>query len=173
VFGGDADFWRVDLDLRAYKRLGFIGRRHSLAFSTFASLTAGELGESIPYWNEFYVGGTNSVRGWSLGSRQGQHQWLNTVEYWFQLMEQKRWKFWFAKWRMGMQIGAFFDFGTAWTDYRDLEGNMIGGGGVGLRLTLPAITMFRMDFAYGEQGTGIRFFIGGSEKAIAQKQRVR
>lgn len=173
VFGGDADFWRVDLDLRAYKRLGFIGRRHSLAFSTFASLTAGELGESIPYWNEFYVGGTNSVRGWSLGARQGQHQWLNTVEYWFRLMDQKRWKFWFAKWRMGMQIGAFFDFGTAWSDYRDLEGNMIGGGGIGLRLTLPAVTMFRMDFAYGEQGTGIRFFIGGSEKAIAQKQRVR
>jgi outer membrane protein assembly factor BamA len=173
VFGGDSDFWRLDLDLRSYTRLPLLGDRHSMTFSTFASLTAGELGETIPNWHEFYVGGTNSVRGWSLGSRHGQHQWLNTIEYWFRLMDQKRWKFWFIKWRMGMQIGAFYDFGTAWSDYQDLEQNMIGGGGVGLRLTLPVITMFRMDFAYGEDGMGVRFFIGGAEKAIAQKDRVR
>jgi outer membrane protein insertion porin family len=173
IFGGDGDWWRLDLDIRSYRQLPFLGRRHSLAFSSFASLTSGEPGTTIPYWSEFYVGGTNSVRGWSLGSRQGQHQWLNTVEYWFQLMEQKRWKFWFVKWRMGLQIGGFFDFGTAWSDFQDLEGNMISGGGAGLRLTLPVITMFRMDFAYGEEGMGLRFFIGGSEKAIAQKQRVR
>ena len=173
IFGGDADFWRLDLDLRAYRPLPLFGSRHSVTFSSFASLTSGELGETIPSWNEFYVGGTNSVRGWSLGSRHGQHQWLNTFEYWFRLMEQKLWKFWFIKWRMGMQIGAFFDFGTAWSDYQDLEQNMIGGGGLGLRLTLPVITMCRMDFAYGEDGMGVRFFIGGAEKAIAQKNRVR
>ena len=41
------------------------------------------------------------------------------------------------------------------------------------RLTLPVITMFRMDFAYGEDDMGVRFFVGGAEKAIAQKNRVR
>ena len=74
---------------------------------------------------------------------------------------------------MGLQLGAFFDFGTAWTDYQDLDANMIGGGGVGLRLTMPVVTMFRLDFAYGEEGAGVRFFIGGGEKAMAQKFRVR
>ena len=173
IFGGDADYWRLDVDVRAYSPMRILGNRHSMAISSYAALTSGELDETIPLWQEFYVGGTNSVRGWSLGSRHGQHQWLNTIEYWFRLMDQKRWKFWFIKWRMGMQIGAFFDFGTAWTDYQDLERNMIAGGGLGLRLTLPVITMFRMDFAYGEDGMGVRFFIGGAEKAIAQKNRVR
>jgi len=173
VFGGDGDFWRLDLDLRGYSPMPLLGNRHSLALSTYASLVSGELGVTIPNWAEYFVGGTNSVRGWSLGSRQGQNQWLNTIEYWFRLMDQKRWKFWFIKWRMGFQIGAFFDFGTAWSDYQDLERNMIAGGGVGLRLTMPVVTMFRLDFAYGEEGLGVRFFIGGAEKAMAQKKRVR
>jgi outer membrane protein insertion porin family len=173
VFGGDADYWRLDVDMRFYTPLPRLGDRHSMTLSSFASLVSGGLGDTIPPWGEFFIGGTNSVRGWSLGSRHGQNQWLNTVEYWFKLMDQKRWKFWFIKWRMGLQLGAFGDFGTAWSDYQRLESNMIAGGGAGLRLTLPVITMFRMDLAYGENDLGVRFFIGGAEKAIAQRQRVR
>jgi outer membrane protein assembly factor BamA len=173
VFGGDSDFWRLDVDLRFYRRLPLLGERHSITLSTLGSLTSGGLGGTIPQWNEFFIGGTNSVRGWSLGSRQGQNQWLNTAEYWFRLMEQRRFKFWFIKWRMGLQLGAFADVGTAWSDPQNLESNMIAGGGAGLRLTLPVITMFRMDLAYGENDLGVRFFIGGAEKAIAQTQRVR
>ncbi len=173
-FGGsDADFWRLDLDVRNYWGLPFLGDRHSMTFSTYASLANGELGGTIPPWAEFYIGGTNSVRGWTLGSRQGQHQWLNTVEYWFQLMEQRRWKFWFIKMRLGFQIGAFYDAGTAWSGPEQIDTSWIAGGGVGLRLTLPVVTMIRLDLAIGEQDQGIRFFIGGAEKAIAQKSRVR
>jgi outer membrane protein assembly factor BamA len=173
IFGGDGDYWRLDLDVRRYTRMRYLGDRHSLALFSYASLMSGELGVTIPEWAEFYVGGTNSVRGWSLGARTGQHQWLNTVEYWFRLSEQKRWKFWFINWRMGFQAAAFFDFGTAWSDYQDIEGNMIGGGGVGLRLTLPVVTMLRFDLAMGEDGAGLRLAIGGAEKATAQRERVR
>ncbi len=42
-----------------------------------------------------------------------------------------------------------------------------------MRLTIPIVTMFRLDFAYGEEGLGVRFFIGGAEKAMAQRKRVR
>jgi outer membrane translocation and assembly module TamA len=88
-------------------------------------------------------------------------------------MEQKKWKFWFIKWRMGLQIGVLGDLGTAWTDYEDLEDNMIGGLGAGLRLTLPVITMIRFDVAYGVDGTSFYVAVGGAEKAEAQKSRVR
>ena len=173
IFGGDADYWRLDLDARRYLPVPFVGGRHSLAFSTYATLVNGELGKTIPLHQKFFVGGTNSVRGWSLGSREGQNQWLTTAEYWFRLMDHKKWKFWFIKWRMGLQIGLFGDLGTAWTDYEDLEENMIGGVGAGFRLTLPVITMIRLDLAYGESGPSIRLFVGGAEKADAQKNRVR
>lgn len=173
IFGGDGDYWRLDLDIRRYIPLSFMGDRHSLALSSFTTLVPGELGVNVPYHQEFFIGGTNSVRGWSLGARQGRNQWLNTFEYWYRLMDQKAWKFWFIKWRMGFQVGAFGDLGTAWSDYQDLEENMIGGGGVGFRLTMPIVTMFRFDVAYGENDFSVRMFIGGGEKPIAQKQRVR
>ena len=173
AFGGDGDFWRTDLDIRRYFPLSMFGDRHSMTLNSYAALTAGELDVTIPRHQEFFIGGTNSVRGWSLGSRQGSNQWLNTVEYWFRLMDQKAWKFWFIKWRMGFQLGAFFDVGTAWSDYEDLDRSWISGGGAGFRLTMPVVTMFRFDVAYGESGPSVRMFIGGGEKAIAQKQRVR
>jgi outer membrane protein assembly factor BamA len=173
LFGGDGDWWRLDLDVRQYLRIPLLGRRHSLALSSYAALLSGELGTTIPLWQEFFIGGTNSVRGWALGVREGQNQWLNTAEYWFRLMEQKKWKFWFIKWRMGLQIGVLGDLGTAWTDYQDLEDNMIGGLGAGLRLTLPVVTMIRFDVAHSVEGTSFYVAIGGGEKADAQKSRVR
>jgi hypothetical protein len=33
--------------------------------------------------------------------------------------------------------------------------------------------MIRLDLGYGEDGVGVRMFVGGAEKADAQKQRVR
>lgn len=173
IFGGDGDFWRLDVDVRRYRALSFIGPRHSVALSFFTTLMSGEVGKTIPPHQAFFVGGTNSVRGWALGSRVGQNQWLNTAEYWFRLMDRKRWKAWFIKWSMGFQIGVFGDLGTAWSDYEDLESNMIAGGGVGFRLTLPLVTLLRFDLAYGEHGESIRVAIGGAEKADAQKNRVR
>jgi outer membrane protein insertion porin family len=173
IFGGDGDYWRLDLDVRRYTRMRYLGDRHSLALFSYAGLVGGEVGVTVPEWAQYFVGGTNSVRGWSLGARAGQNQWLNTIEYWFRLAEQKRWKFWFIRWRMGLQAAAFFDFGTAWSEYQGIESNMIGGGGIGLRLTLPVVTMLRFDLAMGEDGAGVRLAIGGGEKATAQRERVR
>ena len=95
------------------------------------------------------------------------------MEYWYRLMEQKAWHMWFIRVRMGFQLGAFYDVGTAWTDDGELDRNWIGGGGVGFRLSMPIVTVIRFDAAVGEEGFGVRFFIGGGEKADAQKLRVR
>lgn len=173
IFGADGDYWRFDMIAQRYLPVPGLGRRHSLALSMFGTLVSGELGETVPYHQEFYVGGTNSVRGWGLGARNGKNQWLNTAEYWYTLMDQKKWRVWFIKWRMGFQLGAFGDFGTAWSEPSRLEQNMIGGYGAGFRLTLPVITVVRFDFAYGEEGGSVQFLIGGAEKATAQRQRVR
>lgn len=173
LFGVKSDYWRLDLDLRRYFRIPGLGPRHSMAFSSYAALNNGELGVTIPYHQEFYIGGTNSVRGWSMGSRQGQNQWLTTAEYWFNLMPQKKWKAWIIKWRMGFQIGVFGDIGTAWSDYEDINKNWLGGFGAGFRLSMPVLTVVRLDLGYGESGLGVKLYVGGAEKAEAQKYRVR
>ena len=172
ILGGDGDYWQLNADVRRYLPLP-LGRRHSLALYSLLTLTSGEIGEDIPIYMDFHIGGTNSVRGWPLGSRVGQNQWLNTAEYWFRLFDDRAFRFWFIKWRMGFQLALFGDVGTAWYDGPEFGENFIAGFGGGVRLTIPVVVLLRLDVAYARDEFGLKLAIGGSEKAIAQKQRVR
>jgi outer membrane protein assembly factor BamA len=170
---GDANYWQATADLRRYLPLSFIGRRHSLALYSLATITSGRFLEDIPVYMDFHIGGTNSVRGWPLDSRRGQNQFLLTGEYWYNLLDAHAFRFWFIKWRMGLQLSLFGDVGTAWYDGSEFGDNFIGGVGGGLRLTLPVIVLLRLDLAYAKDQFGLKIAIGGAEKAIAQTQRVR
>jgi outer membrane protein assembly factor BamA len=172
IFGGDGDYWQLNADARRYLPLPF-GRRHSLALYSLLTLTSGEIGEDIPIYMDFHIGGTNSVRGWPLGSRVGKNQWLNTAEYWFRLFDDRAFRLWFIKWRMGFQLALFGDVGTAWYDGPEFGENFIAGFGGGVRLTIPVVVLLRLDIAYAKDEFGLKFAVGGAEKAIAQKQRVR
>jgi outer membrane protein assembly factor BamA len=168
---GDPDYWQASLDVRRYLRLG--GQFNSLALYSLATLSSGEVGVDIPIYMQFNLGGANSVRGWSLGSREGKNQFINTIEYWHVLMDHKAWRIWFFKFALGFQLGVFGDVGTAWSNRDAFHRNWVAGGGAGLRLLMPASVMFRFDLAAGEEGIGVRFFISGKEKAVAQRDRVR
>jgi len=172
VFGGDSDYWQFSGDVRRYFALPF-GRRHSMALYSMATFTTGEVGVDIPIYMDFHIGGTNSVRGWPLGSRVGKNQWLNTAEYWFRAFDDKRFRFWFIKWRMGLQLALFGDVGTAWSTSTEFGDNFIGGVGGGVRLTIPVIVLLRLDVAYARNQFGFKLAIGGAEKAQAQRNRVR
>lgn len=172
IFGGDGDWWLVAADVRRYLPLSFIGPRHSLALYSAAALQSGQVGVDLPVYMDFEIGGTNSVRGWPLGSRRGKNQWLSTAEYWYVLLRQRAYRFWFLKMRLGLQLGVFGDVGTAWDTSKEFSDNFIAGFGVGLRLTLPVVVMLRLDVGYSPQH-GLMLSIGGSEKAVAQRARVR
>ena len=144
-----------------------------MALYTLLSMSTGEVGTDIPIYLDFHIGGTNSVRGWPLGSQVGKNQWLNTAEYWFRLVDDHAFRFWFIRWRMGLQLGAFADLGTAWTEKNEFGENFIGGIGGGLRLTIPVVVLQRIDVAYARDRFGVVFAVGGGEKALAQRARVR
>jgi outer membrane protein assembly factor BamA len=171
--GGASDYFRLEADFRKYAELS--GPKHSLAFYSFATLTTGVVDEDIPIHQDFHVGGTNSVRGWELGARAGKSQWLNTVEYWWNVAPRQQFRVWFVKWSMGLQLAAFADAGTAWNTSEDFHGNWIGGGGVGARLTIPQVGLVRFDVGMGQFRPDFKvyFHVGGAEKAFAQKKRVR
>ena len=170
---GDANYWQFTADVRRYLPLDFIGRRHSLALYSLLTMTTGEIDVEIPIYMDFHIGGTNSVRGWPLGARVGKNQWLNTAEYWYHLLDEKAFRFWFIKMRLGLQLAAFGDVGTAWYTGPEFGKNFIAGFGGGLRLTIPVVVLLRLDLAYAKDQFGLKVAIGGAEKAIAQKQRVR
>jgi outer membrane translocation and assembly module TamA len=88
-------------------------------------------------------------------------------------MRYKRYKIWFFKLALGLQLGVFGDVGTAWSEGDEFHQNWIAGGGAGLRLLWPAGVMFRFDVAAGDQSAHVGLFIAGREKAVAQLNRVR
>jgi outer membrane protein assembly factor BamA len=172
-FGGYSDYPRVELDVRRYLQLA--GPRHSLAAYSLLTLTGGEMEKDIPIHQDFHLGGTNSVRGWPLGSRSGKDQWINTVEYWWTVVPESAYKLYFLKWSMGLQLAAFADVATAWDNRDEFNANWIGGGGIGARLRMSQMGFLRLDVALGKihPDVGLSFHVGGSERAVAQKRRVR
>ena len=57
--GGDGDFWRVHFDVRRFQPLA---DRHTLALFSLTTLQTGTVGVEIPVYQDFHLGGTNSIR---------------------------------------------------------------------------------------------------------------
>jgi outer membrane protein assembly factor BamA len=169
--GVDTDYWQLNLDVRRYIEIG--SPKNVFALSSLTTLSTGDVGVDFPVYMQFNLGGANSVRGWSLGSRDGKNQFINTVEFWRLIMRHKSWKFWFFKTALGIQLGVFGDVATAWSSSDEFEQSWIGGGGLGLRFLIPRIVMFRFDVSGGEEGIGVSLAVSKMEKAVAQRERVR
>ncbi len=171
LFDTESDYWQGNLDVRRYFQVE--GARQSIAVYSLTTLTTGEVGVDIPVYMQFVLGGTNTVRGWELGAREGKNQFINTVEYWYSFGKLRQYEVWFLKQALGFQAAAFADVGTAWTNGDEFHQNWIGGGGIGLRLIVPSMVMVRFDLAYGQSGADIGIYIGSQEKATLQRDRVR
>jgi outer membrane protein assembly factor BamA len=168
---GDADFWRLILDVRRYVPI----RRHgSLVITSLWTLTSGTVGQDVAVWQQWGFGGTNSVRGWPVASRTGKNQNINTAELRWNIREPKAVKVLGLRGGLGFQVALFADLGQLWnrSDEFTLD-NFIGGYGAGFRLLVTGMGIVRFDVAFGEPGASLRFHVGGGEKAVKQRYRVR
>jgi outer membrane protein insertion porin family len=166
--GGSAGWWMGQLDFRRYQR---ICGRHTAAVFSLLSLQTGQPGVDLPVYMTYGIGGTNTVRGWPVGARVGKNQWLNTLEYRYQLVKPRPIRL-FGKFNAywGLHIAAYADLGTAWTDPADFSRDFIGSAGYGVRLMVPYVGMIRFDRAYGR---GLRPAYGLGERADLWRERVR
>ena len=168
--GGSADFVTSNLDVRRYQP---VAERHTVFVSSLVTLQAGPVGEGIPVYRDFHIGGTNTIRGWDLNARQGKNQFINTLEYRYEVLKPKRMRIGGVGFYAGVHIAAFADLGTAWSENADFTRNFIGGGGFGVRLVVPFIDMVRIDFGFGQGNAGLVRHFGIREKAYYQRLRVR
>jgi outer membrane protein assembly factor BamA len=166
---GDARSWTFILDGRRFQRLS---ERHGLAVFSLASFQTGEVGVGLPRYEQFALGGANTVRGWSLGSRIGRNQFIGTAEYTFVIRPVTPLALFGLNLYAGLQLAAFADAGVAW-NHRGDGLPPIGGHGVGLRVLVPFVDLIRFDVAWGEPGQGASACIGISLKATRQRDRVR
>ena len=166
---GDARSWTLTLDGR---RLQPLSARSTLSLVAFAESQSGVVGRDLPEYYQFGVGGTNSVRGWALGSRIGKNQAIATVEYLYSIVPVRTFTLFGRNLYGGIQAAGFSDVGLAWTD-RFSASDAIDGYGIGLRLLVPFVDVVRLDLAFGEPGGGARFGVGIKLKADKQRDRVR
>ena len=172
--GGDASFWAMNLDVRRYVA---IGRRQRLLLSGLASLQSGTVGEDIPEYMIYRLGGANSIRGYKLEdlgrSLFGKSQMLGTAEYSWNLMPLRRWNISKFAFRLGLDFAVFADAGLAWSTSDELRWKRGRGGlGAGLRLLVPGSEMVRFDLGWSEQG-GLQFHLASGSKPTAQRGRIR
>jgi outer membrane protein assembly factor BamA len=169
--GGAGNFTGFTFDIRRYQPLW---DRHTLALFSLATLRTGTVGEDIPEYLQFSLGGTNTIRGWSLDSRRGKNQFINTFEYRYMLMKPRSIRIKGFSVYLGMQLAAFADLGAAWSDSGDFSADrFLDGYGFGIRFLVPYVEMVRIDFAFGEPGRGLGSHINIMEKAEKQRYRVR
>jgi outer membrane protein insertion porin family len=170
IFGTDSDFRRLIVDLRRYNSLG---ERSTLGVFSMATLTTGTVGTDIAEWQQFGIGGVNTIRGCGLGIETGKNQFLNTLEFRYTLLPQQGIRAFGINLPFGLQGTVFGDFGSAWSEGDEFGSSFILGYGAGFRLILPYIDAARLEFAAGERGEGIKVLVATGEKADRARWRIR
>ena len=168
--GADGDYWTVNFDVRRYQSLA---ERHGLAIFSLITVQSGTVGQEIPVHEDFHIGGTNSMRGWEVDARHGKNQWLNTIEYRYELVKVHDISIKGFNFYAGVEVAAFVDAGSAWNIGEEFSRNFIGGSGFGLRFKIPYVNVVRIDFGFGQPDQGLMPHIGIMEKAVSQRRRIR
>jgi len=167
--GADGDYWTFNVDVRRFQPMR---ARTGLFVSSLLTMQTGAVGREIPIHQDFHIGGTNSLRGWDIDARNGKNQFLNTIEWRYDLMKPRDFTVKGLNFYIGLQLAIFGDFGSAWSAGSEFTRNFIAGGGFGLRLIVPYVNLIRFDFGFGQSGRPISH-IGVLEKAVYQRRRVR
>lgn len=174
--GSEGNFWTLNVDVRRWMKI-HATRGPRLMVSGLASLQSGIVGEDVPVYMIYRMGGANSLRGYAieeLGRKvYGKNQLIGTAEYSFNLLPLQRWDIGKFAFRLGLDLAIFADLGTAWSDSREfVTSRARGGGGAGLRLLVPGTEMVRLDVGWSRQG-GFQFHVAGGTKPAGQRNRLR
>ena len=138
--GGDFSFQKYTIEDNRYIK---VGRSQVLALRGQYGIGTGNISE----FNQYRVGGQNSLRGYRDDQFRGNRMILATVEYRFPIVNK-------------VQGAIFTDWGGAWDNGIVPEGTN-GSVGAGLSLNTP-LGPLRLDYGYGRQGGRMHFTVGGT-----------
>ena len=138
--GGDFNFRKLTIEDQRYHK---VGHAQVIALRGQYGVGWGDISE----FNQYKVGGPNSLRGYREDQFRGSRMALATLEYRFPIVSK-------------VQGALFTDWGAAWDDGytpKDIHGSI----GIGLSLTTP-IGPLRLDYGRGSDGGRVHFTVGGS-----------
>lgn len=157
LLGSTASFTKVDLDLRQY--IPLIGPPKNLNKGTIplprlvlaGRAVYGKAFGQLPAFEQYYVGGSDTVRGYDADTQFGDNQFYTNVELRYRLNQQ-------------FQLVGFTDAGKAFggrysTDL--VNSKVLFSVGAGIRVKTP-IGPVRLDVARGSRGVKTHFGIGST-----------
>lgn len=121
-----------------------------------ARLQVGMINGDVPFFEQFFVGGSNSLRGYEEDRFWGKNMLQATLEYRHPIQK-------------SLNLIGFVDYGGAWGGY-----NTVGdffqtdsmdlklGYGLGLGVKVPGIGFIRLDLGFNENGKSRTHFVLGS-----------
>lgn len=153
LLGGSSTFTKADIDLRHYFPLIKGEKRGDRPKLVFASrLVVGQSIGQLPAFEQYFIGGADTVRGYDADEQFGDNQVYGNLELRYRLQKK-------------FQLVAFADAGSAYGGRFSSSDafDALFGYGVGVRLQTP-IGPVRLDLAKGQGGGGFKthFGIGAS-----------
>jgi outer membrane protein insertion porin family len=139
-FGGDFHFQKVDISDQRYFKAG-----KSQVWAT--RLQYGWSHGHLSWFNQYKLGGQDTLRGYRDDQFRGNHMALLTLEYRFPIMSK-------------VQGALFTDWGSAW-DSGLWPDSLNGSIGVGVFITTP-LGPLRLDYGHGKNGNRLHFNVGSS-----------
>lgn len=139
-FGGDFDFQKASIEDQRYFKVG-----HAQVIATRLAYGIGH--GHISEFNQFKVGGQDTLRGYRDDQYRGDYMFMGTIEYRFPLVKR-------------IQGAIFTDWGSAW-DGKLFPDTLHGSIGVGLALNTP-LGPLRLDYGRGPKRGRVHFSVGGT-----------
>lgn len=149
-FGGDTDFYKLELDTRRYFR-GFAPGHMLELIGRIGVVDNHGFDQDVHLYDRYYLGGLYSLRGYkfraigpydSTGQEPigGRTFWFGSAEYSIPIIERLRLA---AFYDIGNVYPDAYSFTTGGTDYGAYADNW----GLGIRLNIPGMGPLRLDYA--------------------------
>lgn len=170
---GDGDFATLNVDVRRFQG---IDQKRTLFIGALASLQTGTVGEDVPEYLQYRMGGANSIRGQAVDlgkTLYGKNQLITTLEYQMSVMPLRSYDFFKWSAAIGVQLAFFADTGVAWSSADEFSSERTKTGfGVGLRFLVPTLEMVRFDIGVNANGDA-HFHFATGPKWSEQRERLR
>ncbi|HNQ72718.1 MAG TPA: outer membrane protein assembly factor BamA [Verrucomicrobiota bacterium] len=154
ALGGEKDFYKLELQSMWF----FPGpaKGHVLEVGARSGVTDGLRGDSVPFYERYYLGGLYSLRGFryrAISPREfntqtgsyfnepigGSSYWFGSVEYSIPLIDTET--------GAGVRLAAFYDIGSVGGNaYSFNSSGYSDNWGFGIRLNIPQLGPLRLDY---------------------------